>query len=307
MAPGNVIGDSDQTAASAGANTLVLAPLFKTLGDAELATLSGHAETRIYQPGECVIEEGDTGEQIFLIVRGSARVQVRVPAKTEPEVLGERREGEFIGEMVLLGLFRRSATVIAAQRLEVLVWQAKNLEALFESHSRLGYVIMRNFATTLSDRLALQSKALTEMSTPVTQLWPGILFVPLVGVVDANRARAVMSVALAKAAETQARAFIIDISGVAVVDALVADHLVRIGKAMGLMGCECTISGVSPEVAKTLVALDVDTAVLSMTAAMHDALKGAFAVLGDRTSKVTPRTRSRTGRRGSSAGGKSLR
>jgi rsbT co-antagonist protein RsbR len=125
-----------------------------------------------------------------------------------------------------------------------------------------------------------QSRTLMEMSTPVTQIWGGVLFLPIVGIIDSKRAQDIMNSTLAKIAQTQARAFIMDISGVAVVDTAVANYLIKVTKATRLMGCETTISGVSPSIAQTIVDLGIDVGKVKTTATMQDALADTFAGLG---------------------------
>ncbi len=89
-----------------------------------------------------------------------------------------------------------------------------------------------------------------------------------------------MNATLAKIAETQARIFILDISGVGVVDTAVANNLIKITRATRLMGCECTISGVSPAIAQTIVDLGIDVGRIKTTANMKDALSDAFHRVG---------------------------
>jgi PAS domain S-box-containing protein len=128
--------------------------------------------------------------------------------------------------------------------------------------------------------IAAQSEALTQLSTPVTELWHGILLLPIVGIIDSRRAQDVMNAVLEKVSESQATRFIIDISGVAIVDTAVANHLIKITKATRLMGCECTISGVSPAIAHTMVELGVDVGKVRTTAALRDALEASFLDVG---------------------------
>ena len=118
------------------------------------------------------------------------------------------------------------------------------------------------------------------MSTPVTAIWRDILLLPIVGVVDSRRAQEIMSAMLAKISDTQSKAIILDISGVAVVDTAVANHLIKITKATKLMGCECTISGVSPAIAQTVVELGIDVGEIQTTANLRDALGMAFDRVG---------------------------
>ncbi|MDJ0556122.1 MAG: protoglobin domain-containing protein [Microcoleaceae cyanobacterium MO_207.B10] len=141
------------------------------------------------------------------------------------------------------------------------------------------YTIMSN------DTIASQSKSLMEMSTPVTQIWDSILLLPVVGIVDSKRAQDIMTAVLSAINRTQSRMFILDISGVAVVDTAVANHLIKITKATKLMGCESTISGISPAIAQTMIELGIDVGTIKTTANMMDALNDSFRHLNLRIYK----------------------
>ncbi len=141
------------------------------------------------------------------------------------------------------------------------------------------YTIMSN--ETIED----QSKSLMEMSTPVTQIWDSILLLPVVGIVDSKRAQDIMNAVLSAINRTQSRIFILDISGVAVVDMAVANHLIKITKATRLMGCESTISGISPAIAQTMIELGIDVGTIKTTANMMDALNDSFRRLNLRIHK----------------------
>ena len=119
-------------------------------------------------------------------------------------------------------------------------------------------------------------RTLTEMSTPVTPIWDEILLLPLVGVVDSTRTDDVMRKSLAKINESEARIFILDISGVPMVDTAVANQLIKITKATRLMGCETIISGLSPSIAQTMVDLGVEVGQIRTTATLRDALKAGL-------------------------------
>ncbi len=141
-------------------------------------------------------------------------------------------------------------------------------------------IVVDTYNQMVEDTLTAQAKSLLEMSTPVTHIWDGILLLPIVGIIDSKRARDVMNATLEKIAESQARIFILDISGVGVVDTAVANHLIKISRATRLMGCECVISGVSPSIAQTIVDLGIDVGDVKTTSTMKDALATAFKQLG---------------------------
>lgn len=141
-------------------------------------------------------------------------------------------------------------------------------------------VVVETFSRMTNEKIADQNRAMMEMSTPVTTIWQGILLLPLVGIIDSRRAQDLMTAMLAKIAETRSKIFILDISGVAVVDTAVANHLIKITKATRLMGCECTLSGISPAIAQTVVELGIDVGEVRTTATLRDALEDAFRRTG---------------------------
>jgi rsbT co-antagonist protein RsbR len=147
-------------------------------------------------------------------------------------------------------------------------------------------VVVLAYARVTGETIGAQSKALLEMSTPVTQVWDGILLMPLVGIIDSMRARDVMSAMLSKVSDTRARIFILDIAGVAVVDTAVANHLIKITRATRLMGCTCIISGVSPAIAETIVELGIDIGTVKTTGTLMDAISMSFDHTGVRIERV---------------------
>jgi len=162
--------------------------------------------------------------------------------------------------------------------------EAQQSSANAESLAKLLHldtaIVVATYNRLVEESLTEQAKSLLEMSTPVTQIWEGVLLLPIVGIIDSRRARDVMNATLAKISETQARIFILDISGVGVVDTAVANHLIKITRATRLMGCACTISGVSPQIAQTIVDLGIDLGGIQTTATMRDALADAFRRVG---------------------------
>lgn len=148
-------------------------------------------------------------------------------------------------------------------------WMNMDVSIILEEHGRI-----------INETIVSQNNALKEMATPVAQLWDDILLLPLVGVLDSKRANAVMMSVLNKIASTQAKFFILDISGVLVMDTAVANYLIKVVKGARLMGCQCLLSGISPSVAQTVVELGVHTDEVRSTSTMKDALALAFKALG---------------------------
>src|SRR5262249_7931795 len=119
-----------------------------------------------------------------------------------------------------------------------------------------------------------------ELSTPVVKLWNGILALPLIGTLDSARTQIVMESLLQKIVETGSDVAILDITGVPTVDTLVAQHLIKALTAARLMGAECVISGIRPQIAQTIVHLGVDLGGITTKASMADAFAFALARTG---------------------------
>lgn len=142
-------------------------------------------------------------------------------------------------------------------------------------------------ATTLLDSLALytmeifqqaresvivrQQEELIELSTPVVQLWEGVLALPLIGTLDSERTQVVMESLLQRLVETGSSIAVIDITGVPMVDTLVAQHLLKTVAAAQLMGADCIISGIRPQIAQTIVHLGIDLTSVATKASLSDA------------------------------------
>ncbi len=157
------------------------------------------------------------------------------------------------------------------------------LHKAFTKFVNLDLSIVLQAYSAAHDRIIhAQTEAILAMSAPIAQLWTGILFLPLLGIVDSKRAHDVMSTMLTKVATLHAKIFILDISGIAVVDTAVANHFIKIARATRLMGCRTLISGISPAVAQTIVELGIDVADLSTTSSMQDAIRLAFSMTGIR-------------------------
>ncbi|WDE98068.1 protoglobin domain-containing protein [Lentisphaera profundi] len=160
----------------------------------------------------------------------------------------------------------------------------QDLDAVCRAFTKMVHldtmIVVEAFSFMTNKTISKQSQALMEMSTPVTEIWDDILMLPLVGIIDSKRSQDVMNSILSKIAQTQARICILDISGVAVVDTAVANHLIKISKATRLMGCECTFSGISPAIAQTIVELGIDVGSIRTNSNLKDALNHALTSQG---------------------------
>ena len=139
------------------------------------------------------------------------------------------------------------------------------------------------FQKTREEVIGRQQQEMLELSTPVVKLWDGVLALPLIGTLDSARTQTVMETLLQKIVDTGCETAIIDITGVPTVDTLTAQHLLKTVAAARLMGVDCIISGIRPQIAQTIVHLGVDLSAVTTKASMADAfalaLKRGGAVL----------------------------
>lgn len=232
-------------------------------------------------------------------LRGHSRVlfeQFKLAARSDlPEDIGRREwEGvrEHLGDLsrswARLGLSPSETATFVLSFKQVLF--ARLRDALGGSPAELGDALWE--ATLLLDKLALyttdislqsrqdiisrQHDELLELSTPVVQLWDGILVLPLIGALDSKRTQSVMENLLQRIVDTGSEVAIVDITGVPTVDTLTAQHLLKTITATRLMGAECIISGIRPQIAQTIVHLGVDLGDVMTRSSMAGALKLAL-------------------------------
>ncbi len=129
------------------------------------------------------------------------------------------------------------------------------------------------------DIILRQNDEIAEISTPVIRVWDGVVALPIIGTLDSSRTQVVMENLLQQIVDTGSSIAILDISGVPAVDSLVAQHLIKTVSATRLMGAECIISGIRPEIAQTVVHLGIDLTGIITKASLASALKTAFEML----------------------------
>jgi rsbT co-antagonist protein RsbR len=163
------------------------------------------------------------------------------------------------------------------------IWQTTDLL------DKLGLLTTEAFQKTREDVISRQQQELLELSTPVVRLWENVLALPLIGTLDSARTQVVMQNLLDAIVQTRSDFAIIDITGVPVVDTLVAQHLLKTVAAARLMGADCLISGIRPQIAQTIIHLGVDLANVTTKATLAD----AFAVALRRSGQTVVRTEKR--------------
>jgi len=160
------------------------------------------------------------------------------------------------------------------------VWRATELL------DALGLHTIKTYQKSREDVINRQQREMLELSTPVVKLWDGILALPMIGTLDSARTQVVMENLLQKVVETGAQIAILDITGEPTVDTLVAQHLLKTVTALRLMGAECIISGVRPQIAQTIVHLGVDLQGVTTKANLADALALALKRTGSTSLKA---------------------
>lgn len=141
---------------------------------------------------------------------------------------------------------------------------------------KLGLVAFEAFIKGRKEVIMEQQKSLLELSTPVIQVWDEILAIPLIGVIDSARANQIMENLLENIVATKSSVVIIDITGVPSVDTEVANRLLRTMEAAKLMGAECVLTGISPQISQTIVHLGIELAGVITRTSLRDGLKLAF-------------------------------
>ena len=153
----------------------------------------------------------------------------------------------------------------------------------------LGLFTFESFVRTRESLIADQAEQLLELSTPVVKLWEGVVAVALVGTQDSARAQVGMERLLQTLVDTSSPYAIIDITGVPAVDTQVAQHILKTVVAARLMGAECIISGIRPQIAQTIVALGIEFGDIATKATLADALRHVLRLSGAETARRQPR------------------
>ena len=180
---------------------------------------------------------------------------------------------------------RQDLAADSAEGLADATWQTTQLL------DSLGLFTTERYQKSREDVITRQQQELLELSTPVVRLWENILALPLIGTLDSARTQVVMQNLLEAIVQTRSDFAIIDITGVPVVDTLVAQHLLKTVAAARLMGADCLISGIRPQIAQTIIHLGVDLTNVTTKATLAD----AFAIALRRSGQAVVKTEKRSG------------
>jgi len=240
------------------------------MSEAELRDQSGEFLRQFAQALGQAEGTGITGaewaplRELLAELSASRALQGFSPAETARFVLSFKRP--------LLEALRREIT--DARQLTEVIWTATELLDNLALHTTEVYQKSRE------EVIVRQQEEMLELSTPVVKLWDGILALPLIGTLDSNRTQVVMESLLQRIVDTNSEVAIIDITGVPTVDTLVAQHLMKTVAAARLMGVECIISGIRPQIAQTIVHLGVALGDIVTKATLADAFRLALSRIG---------------------------
>ncbi len=245
----------------------------------------------------------EVGDLYPLIIRVLSGADVHASGELRAaldELSRSRARDGFTPRETALGLFSLKEAVyeLAADAVEL----APEFLAFSHMVDDLGLGTFEAYSAAREQIIVDQATAMMELSTPVVRLWDGIIAVPLIGTLDSARTQLVMEKLLDTLVATGASHAVIDITGVPTVDTEVAQHLLKTVSAARLLGAECTISGIRPQVAQTIVSLGIEFGDIATKATLADALALALRQAG---LKVVPALwsrcpSSRSGRRCSS-------
>ena len=252
---------------------------------------AGAASTRHTEAARRAIrgEAGDIVQALRSAVKAGANVDefqqpAWAPLRQSLESLSRSRaaQGQSAGDTSqfvlafkrpLFGLIQRD---LAGQgdRQMAAIWLVSTLV------DRMAQWTVTVYQQTREEIIKRQQQDLLELSTPVIKLFEGVLAVPMIGTLDSSRTQVVMETLLQRIVDTGSRLAIIDITGVPTVDTLVAQHLLKTVSAIRLMGAECIISGIRPQIAQTIVHLGIDLQGIASKSSLSDALQLALEQQG---------------------------
>lgn len=154
--------------------------------------------------------------------------------------------------------------------------------------SLFNELVLAVFQAYLSEKertIWAQEAELRETSTPITEIWDGVLTLPIIGTLDSSRTMIVMEALLNRIASERARAVVMDLTGVKNIDSQVSHHLIQMVRAIQLMGAEAILTGIRPDIARALTSLNIDLGNVTTRATLSDGLKEAFRRMGIQVSQ----------------------
>jgi rsbT co-antagonist protein RsbR len=243
--------------------------------------LLNHRESRRFFPDEETIRRVKQAQRDYFLGLFAGRCDL---AYVEDRLrVGAAHERIGLSPKWYVGAYRRYMQLM----LERLAEELPNVQDLRVAMGAIQKIVYFDMALAIDTYLAAHAEtvrrhqtAIRELSTPVIRVHEGILLLPLVGAIDSMRAQQVMESVLARVADDQARVIILDIAGVAVVDTKVADNLMKTTAAVRLLGAETILTGISAQVARTMVQLGVDVSSMHTRSRLAEGIELALDIIG---------------------------
>jgi rsbT co-antagonist protein RsbR len=240
----------------------------------------GHPESRSFFPDEATIAHVKKMQRQYFLGLFGGRCDL---AYVEERLrVGAAHDRVGLAPKWYIGAYARYLRLLFDQMFHELstadaqvAFRSVSKMVMFDMSLAIDTYIFANLET-----VARHQAAIRELSTPVIRVYNGVLLLPLVGTVDSHRAHQIMETLLVRVVEEQARVVIVDIAGVAVVDTKVADHLIKTTEAVRLVGAETIITGISAQVARTIVQLGVDISSMRTRSRLGDGIEVALAMVG---------------------------
>jgi rsbT co-antagonist protein RsbR len=259
--------------------------------------LLSHGDTRKFFPDEATVRRVKRTQRDYFMGLFSGRCDM---AYVEDRLrVGAVHERIGLSMKWYLGAYRKYVQLIHEHLVAELADMAK-VRAALESIQKLVHFDMAlasdTYVASKLEALERHQAAIRELSTPVIRVYQRILLLPLIGSIDSQRARQVMDSVLLKVSDTQAKCIIIDIAGVPVVDTNVADSLVKTTAAVRLLGAQTILTGITAQVARTIVQLGVDITTMHTLSRLSDGIQLALSFVG-RSIQKSKGTAKRTSKR----------
>lgn len=251
----------------------------------------GHAKTRQMFPDDATVRRVKKAQRDYFLGLFAGRCDLAYAEDRLRIGLAHERVG--LPPKWYLGAYSRYIRT-TFRRLAAELTDPAEVQAAFVSIQKLVTfdmaLAMETYIAAHRDAIERHQAAIRELSTPVIKIYNHVILLPLIGTIDTRRAEQVMETVLLKVVEEQAKAVIVDIAGVAVVDTKVADHLLQTTEAVRLLGAQTILSGISPTVAKTIVQLGMDISAMHTRNRLADALELALRIVGAKVMMREERT-----------------
>ncbi|MFI5298580.1 MAG: protoglobin domain-containing protein [Polyangiales bacterium] len=249
------------------------------------ALLLGHPDTRRFFPDEPTVQRVKRMQRAYFLGLFEGRCDLAYV--TDRLRVGAAHERIGMPPKWYIGAYRRYLAMLL-DRLNTDFADRNEAAAAFQSVKKIvafdmALAIDTYIAANL-ETLGRHQAAIRELSTPVIRVHDGVLLLPLIGAIDSQRAQQVMETALTRAVEERAKAIIIDIAGVPVVDTKVADHLLETTAALRMLGTQTILTGISAQVARTIVKLGVDVSSMKTLSRLADGIELGLAIVGKQIS-----------------------